>query len=728
MKVIKVVIEYSAYDVDKTFDYLIDDSISINKGVRVLVNFNNRNIIGYVIDIKKTTKTKEELENEYGYTLKYIEKVIDKEPLLDDELTSLAYYMKKEYFAPLVSCFQTMLPKTLKPKTTKKANKIKKRFFSINNNVRDFKLTSKQEEIYNFIKDKGEVCIDDFKLSKNILSTLIKKGIINEVYKEVYRVVKIEDNPLYNKKYILNEDQKMVYEEIISSSNKTFLIEGVTGSGKSEVYLYLSKYYLSLNKSVLMLVPEIVLTSQLASRFKHYFKDKLALLHSGLNEGEKYDEYRRIKRGEAKIVIGTRSAIFAPVKDLGIIIIDEEHSTSYKQENTPAYHTLDIATYRANYNKVNLVLGSATPSLESKVRALSGVYVQLYLPKRINKIKLPTCHIIDMKKENNIISKYLQEEINKRLAKKEQVILLLNRRGYAPYVRCLLCGEVIKCDDCNISLNYHKYSDSLKCHYCGREYKMPSSCPNCNSKYLKKDGYGTQKVEEMIKEMFVGARVLRMDLDSTSIKDGHTKIINKVINNEVDILIGTQMVAKGLNFPNVTLVGVLNADGGLNAADFRANERTFQLLVQVLGRSGRVKEGGEAIIQTYQPSNKTILTAARQDYKSFVENEIKYRKSLNYPPFRVLTYIEFKGKDFNVLDKVSKSARDYLKQFEDNEFSVLGPSVPYLAKIKDDYRLRLMLKYKNKSKTIGIIDDLRLYLSRYKNIKIIINVDPYVDV
>lgn len=728
MKIAKVIVEYSAYEVDRVFDYLVSDEMSVSKGCRVYIYFNNRKIIGYVLDVYETNKTKEELEEEFGFTLRYIDSVIDTESLLDDELTSLAFYMQKEYFAPLISCFQTMLPKNLKPQSVKKVKPLTRDFLIVNDKITP-SLTPKQQELYDFVKNEKEVLrssLDNF--SNYMIKKLIDEEVLSVIKKEVYREVLINEDNRYNEEHELTIDQERALKEILSHDNETFLLEGVTGSGKSEVYLRLVRHYLNLNKGVILLVPEIILTSQLASRFKHFFKDKLALLHSALNEGEKYDEYRRIRKGEAKIVIGTRSAIFAPVQNLGLIIIDEEHSTSYKQEKTPCYHTLDIALFRKEYLGLNLVLGSATPSLESKVRAMSGQFRQLNLPSRINELELPDSYIIDVSNEKEIISPFLREEIEKRLERKEQVILLLNRRGYAPYVRCKMCLHVYKCPECNVSLNYHSASDSLKCHYCAREYRLNKNCPICKSEYIEKSGYGTQKIEEVIKEQFKGARILRMDADSTSRKNSHLAIVEKVFNNEVDILVGTQMVAKGLNFPNVTLVGVLNADASLNATDFRANERTFQLLVQVLGRAGRADKKGIAVIQTYKKDNQTLNQAAKHDYDSFVKEEIKFRRNLNYPPFRIITYIELRNKDFTYLNTVSKAAKDYLSKFINDEFSVLGPSLPYLSKIGNDYRLRIMLKYKNKHKTIEIINDLRVYLSKYNKVKIIINVDPYSDI
>ncbi len=724
MQILKVLIEHQAESIDRTYDYLLDDDSNV-KGCRVVVDFGKqKNIIGYVIDSEKTCKNKQELEEEYGFFLREVKEVLDKESLLSQELQDLAVYMSKEYVCPLIGCLQTMLPKSLKPKSGRKVGV--KLVAYVRCKELNEKLTSKQNEVYNYVKEKKEVLKSE--LSSSVVKTLVDKNCLEIVYKEQYRSVNISDNLVNKEEFTLTNEQKEVYDEIIKKDG-IYLLEGVTGSGKTEVYLKLAKYYLSLNKSVIILVPEILLTSQISTRFKYFFKDNLALLHSKLSESEKYDEYRRIKKGLAKVVIGTRSAIFAPCLNLGAIIIDEEHSESYKQENVPSYHTIDIATYRIKQNNATLVLGSATPSLESKVRAITGQYHQLYLKKRINNQKLPKVKIIDMNKErsNAILSEELKEEIIERLNKKEQIIILLNRRGYAPYVKCKMCGHVYKCPKCDVSLNYHKSTNKLKCHYCGLEYRLEDTCPECHSKFIEKGGYGTQKVEEILKEEFPQARILRMDQDSTSKKDSHLAFIDKITNHEIDIIIGTQMVAKGLDFPLVTLVAVLNADASLNASDFRAGERTFQLLVQVLGRAGRKDKEGLAIIQTYRPDNEILIDASNYNYESFVNKELEFRKKLSYPPFRFISYLLFKGKCFEKVHKQAELAKKYLLGYEKEEFNVLGPSVPYIAKINDEYRMKLMLKYKNKEEALDILKDLKVYLKKEDNIKISVIIDPYVD-
>lgn len=725
MQILKVLIEYGAEQIDRTFDYLLNSEEDV-KGCRVFIDFGKqKNIIGYVLDSEFTSKSKEELEEEYGFSLKEVTEVIDKESLLSKELQDLAAFMSKEYACPLISCLQTMLPKSLKPKSGKKVG-IKK-IALVSCLELNSELTPRQLEIYNYIKENEKVLKSE--VPSQILSKLVEKKCVEIIYEEDYRQVNVKEYSNSGGQYELTSDQRRVYEEIIKKED-IYLLEGVTGSGKTEVYLNLAKHYLALNKTVIILVPEIVLTSQLASRFKCFFKDQLALLHSSLSDGEKYDEYRKIKRGLAKVIIGTRSAIFAPCKDIGVIIIDEEHSESYKQEVTPSYHTIDVAAFRVKQNNATLVLGSATPSLESKVRAMTGVYKQLYLKNRINNKKMPSVKIIDMNKEKNnaVLSEELKKEIAERLKRKEQVIILLNRRGYAPYVRCKMCGHTYKCPSCDITLNYHKTTNKLKCHYCGVEFNLQDTCPECHSKFIEKGGYGTQKIEEILKEEYPFANIARMDQDSTSRKDSHLEIVEKIINHEVDIVVGTQMVAKGLDFPLVTLVAVLNADAGLNASDFRAGERTFQLLVQVLGRAGRADKDGIALIQTYKPNNDILKYASNYDYASFINKELEFRKKLKYPPFRFISYIVFRGKDFEKTHKEAIEAKKYFMEYQDEEFMVLGPSIPYIAKFNDEYRVKLMLKYKNKEKTLEILKDLKLYLKGNNGVKISIVVDPYVEI
>lgn len=725
MQIASVVIEYSDDRIDKTFDYLYPKEDDI-KGKRVTVNFNHREVVGYVLDTSFSSLTKEELEKEYGFKLNYITNVIDQEALLNDELLDVAKYMSYKYVSPFIASLQVMLPKSLKPKSVK-YSKIK---YALGYKyLKDSEeLTKVQKDTLEKIKSNKIMLLKDITSSKSVLDILINKGCIEKVNIEQYRKVNISENPEYLKELTMTSSQKEAYNQIVNGKENLYLLEGVTGSGKSEVYFNLAKHYYSLNKSIIILVPEIILTSQIAARFKGYFKDELALLHSSLTQGEKYDEYRRIKRGEVKVVIGTRSAIFAPLDNLGLIIIDEEHSESYKQESTPCYDTLDIATFRSQKNNAKVLLGSATPSLESKIRAMKGTYKQLYLNTRINDKKLPDVKIVDMNKEdNNLFSKELISLIQDRLNKKEQVIILINRRGYAPYVRCKKCGYIFKCSNCDVSMNYHKNDNKIKCHYCGKE-EVLDKCPECGSGFLSKDGVGSQRIEELVKELFITARVLRMDLDTTKNKDSHLEYVEKIRNLEVDIVVGTQMVAKGLDFPNVTLVAVLNIDSSLNSSDYRAKEKAYQLLVQVLGRAGRSEKEGLALIQTYQPNNKILLQASNYDHQEFYKNELSYRKKLNYPPFRTIAYLMFMGKDCNNLYKFAKETKLYLDNLGEKEFQVLGPSVPYISKINNVYRIKIMCKYRDNKRAIEIFKELKERNLKNSQIKISVIVNPSNDI
>ena len=725
MKIASVVIEYSDDRLDKTFDYLYQGEDDI-KGKRVSVIFNRKEVVGYVLDLVDTDASKEELEEEYGFKLNYIHKVLDSETLLTDELLEIGKYMSNKYVAPFISTLQVMLPKSLKPKSVKYTQIKYSLGYKYLKDSSD--LTKTQFDVLEIIKLNGTIESKQLLCSKSVLDNLIKKGCIEKIQIEIYRRANVINNEEYLKEFDMTKEQQIAYDSIINDEDTCYLLEGVTGSGKSEVYFNLAKYYYNRGKSVILLVPEIILTSQIAARFKGYFKDELSLLHSSLSQGEKYDEYRRIKRGLVKVVIGTRSAIFAPLTDIGLIVVDEEHSESYKQESTPCYDTIDIVDFRAKYNNAKIVLGSATPSLESKIRAMKGHYKQLYLANRVNDKRLPLVKIVDMNKEDNsLFSKDLIQLLKDRLDKKEQSIILINRRGYAPYVRCKRCGYIFKCSNCDVSMNYHKDHNKMKCHYCGEE-KILNKCPECGSTFLSKDGVGTQRIEEYVSELFPKARVLRMDLDTTKNKDSHLEYVEKIRNLEVDIVVGTQMVAKGLDFPNVTLVAVLNIDSSLNSSDYRAKEKTYQLLVQVLGRAGRSNKEGMALIQTYQPEHKILLKAKNYDYKGFFADELQYRKNLNYPPFRTITYLLFTGKNYSSIYKFARETKLYLENLDEKEFEVLGPSIPYIAKINDVYRVKLMCKYRNNKAALKIFKDLKEKNIKNNKVKISVIVNPSNDI
>ena len=716
---VKVLIETRVKSNDMTFTYHVPSNVEDNLliGKRVLVPFSNRTVEGFVLGYDAKTD---------DYEIKDIIKIIDDEPVLNDELIILGIYMSKKYLCPLINCYQSMLPKALKA-GVKNGGGIKKLLYvKLNDNVvnADVKV-KKQLEIIDFLKDNKEVLKSSIQ-SKSSLGKLIEKGIVLEYYKETYRKVETE---LDRKEILLTKEQKLVSKTIKSYLNKQLvtLLYGVTGSGKTEVYIDVVKEVVKSGKSAIILVPEISLTPQITARFKGVFKDEIAILHSSLSDGERYDEYRKIIRKEVSVVIGARSAIFAPLNNIGIIIIDEEHSESYKQENNPRYSTLDIAVERSKTHECPVILGSATPKIESYARAKKGYYQLLELPSRVNNKPLPKVSIVDMKKEirkgNAIFSDELRNKINDRLIKKEQVMLLLNRRGYANYLTCNNCGFVFKCPNCDITLTYHKTSGMMRCHYCGYASKKLEVCPACKEKSIKQMGVGTEKLEEKIKEEFPLAKVLRMDADATSKKGSHNKIISSFNTGEYNVLVGTQMISKGLNFPCVTLVGVINADVSLNIPNFRSSEQTFSLLDQVIGRSGRADKEGEAVIQTFNPDHYSIICASNHDYKSFFNHEMYVRKKLNYPPFCFITLIKISSKDFNYGIGEAKKISNYLRQNLKNT-SVLGPSIASVLKVNNNYNFSVILKYKKEEKLYYFLNQIIKIYEGNAKIKVSLDFDP----
>ena len=609
-----------------------------------------------------------------------------------------------------------MLPKALKAKKGSVINKKFQLFYQLNKDlVNDLqKITTKQQLIIDKCQKEGLVSRKELlEISEGALKTLIKKNILLEVKKEKYRL-NYNSSKLQQKE--LTKEQKQVVEEVLANKEQLIhLLYGVTGSGKTEVYMELIEEALKQGKSSIVLVPEISLTPQMVERFQARFGDKIAAIHSALSEGEKYDEWRRIVRKEATIVIGARSAIFAPLENIGMIIVDEEHSDSYKQSDlNPKYNAKDIA-----------IFGSATPSLEAYARALKGNYNLLKLEKRINDRELPTVHIVDMNKEiknsKGHFSNTLLEAIKKCLDRKEQVILLLNRRGYASFVTCKNCGYTFKCPNCDITLTYHKSSNTLRCHYCGYGEKVYTTCPKCQEEALNNLGVGTQKVEEELIKNFK-TRILRMDYDTTSRKGMHEKMIMAFKNQEYDILLGTQIVAKGLDFENVTLVGVINADTSLNIPDFRSSENTFSLLEQVAGRSGRSKKG-EVIIQTFNPDHYAISYTKMHDYDGFYKKEMQIRRELKYPPYYYLVNIKISGKDstyiLNEANKIKKSLQRNLLNC-----IILGPSTSMIFKMNNIYRYNILLKYKKEDNLRIILEKILDHYKTVSKIKIDINFNP----
>ena len=569
----------------------------------------------------------------------------------------------------------------------------------------------------------------------NDLKVAAEKGWITryqiEKYRNPYQIDQVQ--PSTPKKLTAEQAQatNAVDQAIDEKKAATFLLEGVTGSGKTEVYLQIIQHALAQGKSALMLVPEISLTPQIVRQFKARFGDQVALLHSALSDGERYDEWRRIEKGDAQVVVGARSAIFAPIKNLGVIIMDEEHETSYKQEDMPRYHARDVAQWRGQYHHCPVVLGSATPSLESRARAQKGVYQWLRLTKRINGKDLPHVQLVDMRQAGRYapttdISQELATEIQKKLALNEQVVLMLNRRGYSSFLMCRECGEVIKCPNCDISLTYHKDTNSLKCHYCGHEEPVPQVCPNCHSKAVRYFGTGTQRVEKELTELFPTARILRMDVDTTRRKGAHERILDEFGKHHADILLGTQMIAKGLDFPNVTLVGVLNADTSLGLPDFRASERTFQLLTQVSGRAGRAEKEGNVLIQTYNPDHYAIQYAQRQDYEHFFGKEMQVRHQGEYPPYYYTIQITASARtEADAAQKMFQIRGEIVNYLSQNAV-ILGPTPQSIMRINNRYYYQLVIKYKNEPQLENYLQNLLLTSQKEERngLQIVIDRDP----
>ena len=567
--------------------------------------------------------------------------------------------------------------------------------------------------------------------SRDVVKFFVSEGILTLSEVEVSRAQGYFDTIAPDEHKVLNSEQEAAYQAIISSQEKPFLLEGVTGSGKTEVYLQVIAHAISQGKTAIMLVPEISLTPLMTNRFIARFGEHVAIMHSGLSDGEKYDEWRKIKSGKAKVVVGARSAIFAPLHNIGAIIIDEEHETSYKQDSNPRYHARDVAIWRAKFHRAALVLGSATPSLETRARAQQNVYQLLHLTQRASaQAEIPEVEILDMRKHLNdksaSFSEVLLDKISEKIAKGEQVVLMLNRRGYSSFIMCRDCGFVPECPNCDISLTLHMDTKTLNCHYCGHTTGIPHTCPNCQSKKIRYYGSGTQKVEEELSELLPEARILRMDVDTTKKKGAHERILSSFGAGEADILLGTQMIAKGLDFPNVTLVGVINADTALNLPDFRSSERTFQLLTQVAGRAGRADKKGEVLIQTFNPDHYAIRLAQAHDYEGFYQLEMDFRRKLNYPPYFYTVQLVISHQDEEEVVKKSYEIMALLKGNLSEKARVLGPIPKPIARTHNLYHYQLLIKYrfeKNLEQALNQVLDLT-QVPDNKKLRIIIDNEP----
>ena len=710
----KIIVELPSKKVDKEFIYNIPLYLDIKIGSIVKVPFGNRLIEGFVLDIGIFPTE---------YTLKEIDSIVNRD-VLNTELIELGKYISKTTISSLSSAYQSMLPKGIKASIKNKVSTSKKRYMVlnqdisiINNYIDNNRRYIKQVNILNEVINNNKVLVPRLDSSIN---TLLNKDLIKLVYEEEYRY-KVESFNS-NKKITLSLEQEKVINTIKEDMDKynTYLLYGVTGSGKTEVYVELVKECVRQGKQAIVLVPEIGLTEQIVSRFKIGLerveigsniegerKVNIAVLHSGLSEGERYDEYRRIKEENVDVVIGTRSAIFAPLKNIGIIVIDEEQSTSYKQDCNPRYHARDVAIWRGKWHKCPIVLGSATPSLESFARAGNGVYKLVTMLKRAGSAKLPVVTVVDMKKEakrgNFILSEKLVQNMKDVIARGKQVMLLLNRRGYSSAFICRDCSHTEKCPNCDITLTYHKSSNRFSCHYCGFSKVREGICSKCGSDNVMDYGIGTERLVEEVERLIDGARVVRMDLDTTGRKGSHQRIIRQFDSGVYNVLVGTQMIAKGLDFPNVVLVGVISADSSLNVPDFRSSERTFELLTQVSGRSGRGVDAGEVIVQSFDTGHYSLEYARRQDYVGFYREEMKMRKVLKYSPYYYIVVVSVLSKDYKEGMREARKVGGDLRSKLEGEAIVLGPAMANVFKMNNVYRYKCTVKYRKSDKLLEVL-------------------------
>ena len=673
-------IEHPVRTMDQTFTYYSEEPAET--GVRVLVDFNHRTVTGFVESVRETEEVPEKI--------KPVLSILDQESLITPELGALAGYMKDITVSTTIACYQAMLPAKIKPggktKTTVKETWVRASDTEVS-------LTPKQLEAFLFVRSSEPMLYSRLRRHyPNAAKALVDKGALIAFEKE--REAQGQKNAEHYEAPDLSPLQKKAMKEMLENPGEVFLLHGMTGSGKTEVYLHMAKEALEQGKQVLILVPEIALTPQMIERVSGRFGDALAIYHSGLNPQEKYEQYRMVRKGRAKIVVGTRSAVFLPFQSLGLIVMDEEQDSSYKQENQPAYHCRDIAIWRGRYHSCSVILGSATPSLESYARALRKVYHLIELPERIN-ANIPAVHIVSLKESmkktgDYILSEPLKDKMREHLAAHRQIILLLNRRGFHTLLRCNACQEPIKCEHCDITLSYHHSERSLVCHSCGYSIRVPRVCKACGSvEGFSAFGYGTERLEQEVRDSFPGIRVLRMDADTVAVKNGHEKILKKFGNHEADVLVGTQMIAKGLDYPDVTLVGILNGDEGLARNDYRSCEVTFDLLMQAAGRSGRADHKGEVVLQVFSPDHYAIKDAARQDYISFFAEEMKYRRAAQEPPYTYLISLTASSLKESDAELTARKCMELLQ----GEFRVLG--VIRLPKRRDRYFCRILLKGKN---------------------------------
>lgn len=743
----EVIINRGAKKLNRTFDYNIPKDLEelILVGSKVLVPFGNGEKLAeaFVVGIKEKS----------AFELKNIAKL--EENLTDKQIT-LAKWMAKRYFCNISDCIKLMLTPGTRNKNKEKRIQdktincvyLKKDIEEIEFEIETGKIKSeKQKRLLNFVKDNEGTTVPEIEMftdcARGIVNTLVKNGYLEIIEKKVERNPLLGRNCEKTNNLNLTEEQKNAYNRVEEAIDKNeyeqFLLYGVTGSGKTEVYLQLIEKVLKIGKNAIVLVPEISLTPQMLDRFISRFgKSDIAILHSKLSIGERHDEWERIRERKARIVIGARSAIFAPIENIGIIIIDEEHDSSYKSETNPRYNAKEIAKILAKENKAPLLLGSATPDINTFYNATSeteygNTKIQLLtLTKRANESSLPKVEIIDLKQElangnRSMLSMELYNSIEENIRQKRQTILFLNRRGYSTFIMCRNCGYTVKCPSCNISMTYHSYERKLKCHYCSYEENLVTTCPECHSDKIRYFGTGTQKLEQEINKQFPNASTIRMDIDTVTKKNSHEEILNKFKNENIDILIGTQMVVKGHHFPNVTLVGVIAADSSLNIDDYRANERTFQILTQVAGRAGRENLSGKVIIQTYNPDNFSIICAQKQNYEMFYETEIALRKQLKYPPFCDIILISFNSlNETNIKNISNEMYKKLLEKLNQEEFKIFRPMPSPIDKIQNRYRWRIIIKGNMTVEANEVLNQTlkEIYSRNIKDIRISIDVNP----
>lgn len=788
-KIAKVIVDVPLMQTDKPFSYKIPEALLpvITAGSRVHVPFGkgNRLLQGFVVSVDSGS----------AQHLKTIIDVLDVEPVLNQEQLELADQMRKTVFSYKISILKSMIPnllnsnydRLLKPKKGLSqeekdlifAGKKQINFSQLNQEIQTKSLSliqagkidieylakdrktiktqkcydvnleklshllinkraKKRQELKDYLANHPQSgpLSDLYRLfSREVVHYFIKEAVLNISQVEVNRTQSYFENIIQSDFLDLNPEQQTAVEQItaaIGSSNKPYLLEGITGSGKTEVYLHVIDQTLKLGKTAIVLVPEISLTPQMTSRFISRFGSQVAIMHSGLSDGEKFDEWRKMKSNQAKVVVGARSAIFSPLKNIGAIIIDEEHEATYKQESSPRYHAREVALLRAQYHQAVLVLGSATPSIESRARASRGVYNFLQLSQRANpQAHIPKVKIVDFRdyigqqKVSNL-TPVLLDKIKDRLIKKEQVVLMLNRRGYSSFIMCRDCGYVDNCPNCDISLTLHMDTKTMNCHYCGFLKGIPYVCPNCQSRQIRYYGTGTQKAYDELKQVLPEARILRMDVDTTKRKGAHEKILTKFGRHEADILLGTQMIAKGLDFPNVTLVGVLNADTSLNLPDFRSSERTFQLLTQVAGRAGRANKPGEVLIQTYNPNHYAIQLAREQDYEAFYRYEMRIRKALSYPPYYFTVGLTLSHKDEQEVIKKSYEIVTLIKEGLTDKIKILGPTPKPVARTHNLYHYQIIIKYRFEDQLEIVLNHILdlTQAKENKKLRLIIDYEP----